>query len=67
MKAIDYLTIFFLLGSAPSWQSTLDGAAAGLGTALLLLMMISIFRLLWTESAIPPRKNRRASHQHGGS
>jgi hypothetical protein len=41
MRAIDFMSVFFLLGSAPYWQAGLDDFCSGLGSALLILLLIS--------------------------
>jgi hypothetical protein len=49
MKAVDYLSIFLLLGSAPTWQGEVDRLAAGLGSALLLLLLLTAVNLVRGE------------------
>lgn len=40
MRAIDFMSVFFLLASAPYWQTSLDDFCSGLGSSLLLLLLI---------------------------
>ncbi len=44
MRTIDYLSVFFLLGAAPAWQGKLDMWSSGLGTALLITLLIGAIR-----------------------
>ncbi len=44
MRTIDYLSVFFLLGAAPAWQGKLDTLSSGLGTALLITLLIGAIR-----------------------
>lgn len=67
MRAIDYLSIFLLLGSAPTWQGAVDRMATGLGSALLLLLLLTAVRLVFSElrddrreTAVPTPFNRAA-------
>ena len=45
-----YLIIFSLIGAAPFWQSGLDALSAGLGSALLVLLLTTAIRT--TSAAI---------------
>ena len=49
MRAIDYLSVFFLLGAAPAWQAGLDSFSAGLGSALLVILLIGAIRTTQDE------------------
>lgn len=44
MRAIDFMSVFFLLGSAPFWQMGLDSMSQGLGSALLVLLLLGAIR-----------------------
>ncbi|MCP4936366.1 MAG: hypothetical protein GY927_19725 [bacterium] len=44
MRTIDYLSVFFLLGAAPAWQGKLDTLSNGLGSALLITLLIGAIR-----------------------
>ncbi len=44
MRTIDYLSVFFLLGAAPAWQGKLDSLSNGLGSALLITLLIGAIR-----------------------
>ncbi len=44
MRTIDYLSVFFLLGAAPAWQVSLDAFSNGLGSALLITLLIGAIR-----------------------
>ena len=59
MRSIDYLSVFFLLGAAPAWQASLDGLSAGLGTALLIMLLLGAIRASWAET-------KNASHTKTG-
>ena len=50
MRSIDYLSVFFLLGAAPVWQASLDGLSAGLGTTLLITLLLGAIRASWAET-----------------
>ncbi len=40
MRTIDFVSVFLLLGSAPFWQIGLDHLCPGLGSSLLILLLI---------------------------
>ncbi len=44
MRSIDFMSVFFLLASAPFWQIGLDNICAGLGSALLVLLLTGAIR-----------------------
>lgn len=49
MKSIDYLSIFLLLGSAPTWQGEIDRRCPGLGSALLIMLVLAALHLVRNE------------------
>ncbi len=59
MRAIDYLSIFFLLGAAPTWQASLDKLSAGLGTAFLVILLTGSIRSVLSELGPVGRSSRR--------
>ena len=44
MRRNQYLIIFSLIGVAPFWQAGLDTLSAGLGSALLILLLTTAIR-----------------------
>jgi hypothetical protein len=60
MRAIDYLSIFLLLGSAPGWQGDLDKLSAGLGTSLVLILLVGAIRTVLAETDNPRPMQRSA-------
>ena len=55
MRAIDYLSVFFLLGAAPAWQAGLDNFSAGLGSALLVILLIGAIRTTQSDTDVVDR------------
>ena len=59
MRAIDYISIFLMLASAPTWQGALDHLSPGLGSCLVLILLIASIQTVRRETEDPRR--RRAS------
>jgi hypothetical protein len=53
---MDYLSLFLLLGAAPTWQAELDRLCSGLGIALLALLVLAGLRMVHTEFTVAPKK-----------
>ena len=62
MKSVDYLSIFLLIGAAPTWQAELDRLSAGMGSALLIILLLTAVRLV--QSEIAGGKSRIAKTGH---
>ena len=62
MRTIDYLSVFFLLGAAPAWQGKLDALSSGLGSALLITLLIGAIRASRADinSTTPAKQNKMA-------
>ncbi len=65
MRMIDYMLIFLALFSAPGWQNGLDDFSHGLGSALLVLLLVGAIRAVRAEvnsvhrAPIPLRRDDR--------
>jgi hypothetical protein len=61
MHAIDYLSVYLLLGAAPTWQAGLDKLSGGLGSALLVILLISAIRTTQINNHTTDRSRARSS------
>ena len=59
MRTIDYLTVFFLLGAAPAWQVSLDALSNGLGSSLLITLLIGAIRASRADVEVPVSAQQR--------
>ena len=55
MRAIDYMSIFFMLGAAPTWQPALDHLSPGLGSSLVLIILVTAIRTVLHETETPKK------------
>ncbi len=62
MRAVDNLSIFLLLGSAPTWQSGLDQVCAGLGSTLLLLLLLGAIGATRADRTTPKFRYKADSY-----
>ena len=63
MRTIDYLSVFFLLGAAPAWQASLDALSSGLGTSLLIILLIGGIKASRAEIVCTLSSQDRAARQ----
>ncbi len=69
MRTIDYLSVFFLLGAAPAWQGNLDALSNGLGSVLLITLLIGAIRASRADinNTTPAKQDNLASDDFEGT